>query len=270
MEFRGRSAATRPLTFANNPGWHDDVSDGPVRAQVTFAGHAPIDAEPGYVCVTPPNYAPGLFCLVTMDDVVREVFYDKGWIPRPVKTSFVNDVQPIFQRLTGLQGGSTTGSSSFMVLRSPLDAQNAQVLAKLNDASAANAARRAAVLALFRDPGASGALIEDQIAQVFGDAVDQFFEASAEAFEFAACRDEDPVRAPPSAGLLEHSTPTGRRTSAAGAGLRCPASRGPGQASRAHPCTIVSAAVPSRDGDDMGDADPADVDIGVSAEGPGR
>jgi hypothetical protein len=25
-----------PLTFANNVGWHDDVSDGPVRARVTF------------------------------------------------------------------------------------------------------------------------------------------------------------------------------------------------------------------------------------------
>ncbi|BAL12281.1 MULTISPECIES: LodA/GoxA family CTQ-dependent oxidase [Bradyrhizobium] len=165
---------TRPLTFANNPGWHDDVSDGPVRAQVTFAGHAPIDAEPGYVCVTPPNYAPGLFGLVTMDDVVREVFYDKGWIPRPAKTSFVNDVQPIFQRLTGLQW---VNHGLFVVhgFGSPLDAQNAQVLAKLNDASAANAAWRTAVLALFRDPGAGGALIADQIPQVFGDAVDEFF-----------------------------------------------------------------------------------------------
>ena len=95
---------------------------------MTFAGHAPIDAEPGYVCVTPPNYAPGLFGLVTMDDVVREVFYDKGWIPRPVKTSFVNDVQPIFQRLTGLQW---VNHGLFVVhgFGSPLDAQNAQVLA---------------------------------------------------------------------------------------------------------------------------------------------
>ena len=50
-----------PLTFANNTGWHDDLCDGPVRARVTFDGHAPIEAEPGYVTVTPPNYAPGLF-----------------------------------------------------------------------------------------------------------------------------------------------------------------------------------------------------------------
>ena len=71
--------------------------------KVTFPGHEPFDAEPGYVSVTPPNYAPGLFGLVTMDDVVREVFYDKGWISLPITTSFNEDVLPLFQRLTGMQ-----------------------------------------------------------------------------------------------------------------------------------------------------------------------
>jgi L-Lysine epsilon oxidase N-terminal/L-lysine epsilon oxidase C-terminal domain len=165
---------TRPLTFANNPGWHDDVCDGPVRAQVTFPGHAPIDAEPGYVCVTPPNYAPGLFGLVTMDDVVREVFYDKAWISRPTKTSFASDVLPLFQRLTGLQWVNH-GLFILHGFGSALDAQNAQVIAKLNDSSPANAAWRKIVFALFRDPGSGAALIEDQVPQIFGDAVDQFF-----------------------------------------------------------------------------------------------
>jgi hypothetical protein len=63
-----------------NPGWDDDLCDGPVRARVTFGEHVLIDAEPGYVTATPPNYAPGLFGVVTMDDVVREVFYDQGWL----------------------------------------------------------------------------------------------------------------------------------------------------------------------------------------------
>ena len=105
----GRGAAKafrsgmRPLTFANNTGWHDDLCDGPVRATVTFPGLPPIEAEPGYVSVTPPNYAPGLFGLVTMDDVVREVFYDKKWLAPPAVTSFAGDVLPLFQRLSGLQ-----------------------------------------------------------------------------------------------------------------------------------------------------------------------
>jgi hypothetical protein len=164
----------RPLTFANNPGWHDDVCDGPVRAQVTFPGHTPIDAEPGYVCVTSPNYAPGLFGLVTMDDVVREVFYDKMWMPRPAETSFTSDVLPLFQRQTGLQW---VNHALFILhgFGSALDAQNPQVIAKLNDSSPANAAWRKTVLALFRDPGVAAALVEDQVPQIFGDAVDQFF-----------------------------------------------------------------------------------------------
>ena len=74
---------------------------------------------------------------------------------RPVKTSFTDDVLPVFGRLTGLQW---VNDGLFVVhgFGSPLDAQNAQVAAKLNDASAANAAWRTAVLALFRDPGAGG------------------------------------------------------------------------------------------------------------------
>ena len=184
---------------------------------------------------------PGLFGLVTMDDVVREVFYDKGWIPRPVKTSFVNDVQPIFQRLTGLQW---VNHGLFVVhgFGSPLDAQNAQVLAKLNDASAANAAWRAAVLALFRDPGASGALIEDQIAQVFGDAVDQFFEGPPKPSNSLLAVTKTQTRTS-SAGLLEHSTPTGRRTSRRRRRTSMPClPRSRSSISSAHPCTIVSAA----------------------------
>ena len=167
-------ADTRALTFANNPGWHDDLCDGPVRATVTFPGQAPIEAEPGYVSVTPPNYAPGLFGLVTMDDVVREVFYDKQWIPRPDKTSFAEDVLPIFQRLTGLQW---VNHGLFIVhgFGSPLDAQDPQVIAKLNDGSAANTGWRNRVLGLFRDPNAGGTLVADRVPQIYGDGVDTLF-----------------------------------------------------------------------------------------------
>ena len=79
---RGASApfkpGMKPTTFANNDGWHDDVADGPVRATVTFPGAKPIEAEAGYVAVTPPNFAPGVSGVVTMDDVVRETFRRAG------------------------------------------------------------------------------------------------------------------------------------------------------------------------------------------------
>jgi hypothetical protein len=166
---------TRPLTFANNNGWHDDLCDGPVRAKVTFTGHVPMEAEPGYVSVTPPNYAPGLFGLVTMDDVVRDVFYNQGWIPRPHETSFVDDILPIFQRLTDLQWvnhGLFIGHG----FGSPLDAQDPKAIARLNDNSLANEPWRVSVLGLFRDPNAGGALVEHQHPQVYGDAVDTLFD----------------------------------------------------------------------------------------------
>jgi hypothetical protein len=168
----------RPLTFANNTGWHDDLCDGPVRAKVTFTGHEPFEAEPGYVTVTPPNYAPGLFGLVTMDDVVREVFYDQKWLDRADKTSFVADVLQLFQRLTGLQWVNH-GLFILHGFGSALDTQNPKVVEKLNDGSSANASWRKSVLALFRDPDAGGTLVVDQVPQVFGDGVDVLFEQGA-------------------------------------------------------------------------------------------
>ncbi|WP_316395230.1 LodA/GoxA family CTQ-dependent oxidase [Bradyrhizobium sp. 33ap4] len=170
--FRGNM---QPVTFANNSGWHDDLCDGPVRARVTFEGHDPIDAEPGYVTVTPPNYAPGLFGLVTMDDVVREVFYDQKWLQPPSSTSFGDDVLPLFQRLTGMQW---VNHGLFIVhgFGSSLDANDPRVAAKLNDNTAPNAAWRKRVLELFRDPGAGGTVIKDQVPQTYGDGVDVLFD----------------------------------------------------------------------------------------------
>jgi L-Lysine epsilon oxidase N-terminal/L-lysine epsilon oxidase C-terminal domain len=166
-----------PLTFANNTGWHDDLCDGPVRASVTFKGQTPIDAEPGYVTVTPPNYAPGLFGVVTMDDAVREVFYEKGWISRPTSTSFAEDVLPIFRRLSGLQWVNH-GLFVLHGFGSPLDASDPAVVARLSDASAANTAWRQAALQLFRNPNlpGTGPFIEEQIPHIYGDGVDTLWD----------------------------------------------------------------------------------------------
>jgi hypothetical protein len=172
---RGKSAPFRkklnPLTFANNVGWHDDVADGPVRATVTFPGVAPMEAEPGYVAVTPPNFAPGLFGLVTMDDAVRETFQREGWLATPASSSFTQDIWPIFDRLTGLQW---INHGLFMIhgYGSPLDARDSTTIKRLRDASVANALWREAVLALFRNPNIGGILDEPKIPQIYGDGVD--------------------------------------------------------------------------------------------------
>jgi hypothetical protein len=158
-----------PLTFANNVGWHDDVSDGPVRAKVTFADSTTLEADPAYIVVTPPNYAPGLYGLVTLDDAVRETFQSKAWIPAPTTTSFARDIWPIFDRLTGLQWVNH-GLFILHGFGSPLDARSPAVIERLGKASAEEEPWRRAVLSLFRDPNLDGPFDEPKLPQIYGDA----------------------------------------------------------------------------------------------------
>ncbi|CAN1546482.1 L-Lysine epsilon oxidase, N-terminal [Rhabdaerophilaceae bacterium] len=165
---------TRPMTFANNEGWHDDVSDGPVWAKVTFGGKRGIslEAEPGYVVVAPPNFAPGIFGIVTADDAVRETFYDMGWLTRPSSTFAKDDVLRIFQRLTDLQWVNH-GQYILHGIGSPLDADDPEFVKKLNDDSEAGKPWRMSVFQLFSKPGA----VQDKnialLPQAYGDNIDE-------------------------------------------------------------------------------------------------
>lgn len=170
---RGKSApfkpGMRPVTFANNEGWHDDTADGPVRATVVIGGRS-FEAEPGYVVVTPPNYAPGLFGVVTMDDTIRETFIEAGWVERPTTTRFTDDVWRLFDRLTGLQW---VNHGLFVAhgIGSPLDARDDAVIRRLRDGSAEGRAWRERVFGLFRDPrGTEGRLDRLRLPYIYGDA----------------------------------------------------------------------------------------------------
>ncbi len=79
---KGISAANvpgAPITdFYNNDHWFDDVSDGPVKAQVTIkvAGtgdNVRFDADGGWVIVAPPDFAPHLGNLVTLYETLYDV-----------------------------------------------------------------------------------------------------------------------------------------------------------------------------------------------------
>jgi L-lysine epsilon oxidase-like protein len=101
----GKSASysgAMAVTFANNEGWHDDVSDGPVTAEVTFEGRR-LTVAPAWVVVAPPNYAPMQKSVRTMWDVIRDILVTGGMLPKPVRPSFQNDIRPIFERLSNLQ-----------------------------------------------------------------------------------------------------------------------------------------------------------------------
>jgi len=170
---RGLSASYPPntalTTFANNDDWHDDVADGPVRASVRFPNGTTIDAEPGYVAVTPPNFAPGLVGLVTMDDAVRETFIAAGWLKRPSLTTFTADIWPIFKRLCDLQW---VNQGLFMIhgYDGPLDVANPRVLDRLRDTTADGAAWRQRIFALFRRDQDLLAPDAGMLPQIYGDA----------------------------------------------------------------------------------------------------
>ena len=104
--FGGSASPTnRPLTtFANNDGWHDDVSDGPVCAKVKFKRGAKVfDAVGAWVIVGPPKYAPPIYNITTLYDILLQVAVDKLGLLLPAKPSFTKDVYPILQRAINMQ-----------------------------------------------------------------------------------------------------------------------------------------------------------------------
>lgn len=90
--------------YANNDGWHDDVSDGPVTAEVILNGQVnPIPVKPAWVICPPPDFAPPIDSVTTLYDVLFKVAVDKGFLTAPPKPSFTNDIHPILQRVLALQ-----------------------------------------------------------------------------------------------------------------------------------------------------------------------
>ena len=102
---KGNSGSPLPgftlVTFANNPGWHDDISDGPVTATVKI-GKRSVPVLPAWVVTGPPNYSPDLVTPQTMYDVVLDAV--KGMLlPKPGKPSFARDILPLFRQFQEAQ-----------------------------------------------------------------------------------------------------------------------------------------------------------------------
>jgi hypothetical protein len=92
-----------PYTFADNDGWYDDTSDGPVYAEVALRGQEKVlQADPAWVIVGPPNYAPDIISIQTMYDVMYDTFQG-SWVKRVTKPSFTQHVFPILQQFCDSQ-----------------------------------------------------------------------------------------------------------------------------------------------------------------------
>jgi hypothetical protein len=100
--------------YANNDGWWDDTSDGPVRATVRLANGETIEAKAAWVLVAPPAYAPQIGNLVTLydtmlDTAVRhlgirpDIYRDGLWRSGAdgYRPRFETEIKPIFERGAG-------------------------------------------------------------------------------------------------------------------------------------------------------------------------
>ncbi|NEQ64002.1 MAG: hypothetical protein F6K21_00440 [Symploca sp. SIO2D2] len=149
----GKSASKdgkEAITFANNDGWHDDVSDGPIRAKVLYNGKE-LEAEPAMVAVTPPNFGQGLYGMVTMYDVVLDLFIREGWVNRPSQLNFWQHIYPIFERMTQTQW---VNSGFFFLFgkNSPSDLTEPELVAQLSNPAEAAKPTRRKLLEWFRNP----------------------------------------------------------------------------------------------------------------------
>jgi hypothetical protein len=168
----GKSASydeSMPVTFANNDGWYDDTSDGPVRASVTLAGRA-LDVAPAWVVVAPPNYGPQQKAVRTMYALMTDVAIRAGQLPVPTRPSFKNDLLPIFKALCDLQwmnAGFAAGFGHGM----PQHLLAPDYLRKLAMAGDTYAALRRTVANAFRNPRYQDASMRPW-PWIYGDAMD--------------------------------------------------------------------------------------------------
>jgi L-Lysine epsilon oxidase N-terminal/L-lysine epsilon oxidase C-terminal domain len=95
----------KPLShYANNESWHDDVSDGPVRATLRLKGtSADVAVDSAWVIVAPPDYAPEIQNVITLWDVVVDMttrLRSKPEVADESPVSFTRDIAPILRRVS--------------------------------------------------------------------------------------------------------------------------------------------------------------------------
>ena len=95
--------------YANNQGWFDDISDGPVTARLYIDGEGWVEVDQSaWVTVAPPAYAPEIINQVNMYDNMLDVFireygarpdvYTNGAFVETYEPSYPDEILPILQR----------------------------------------------------------------------------------------------------------------------------------------------------------------------------
>ena len=89
-------------SFANNDNWCDDTSDGIIKAEIKVNNES-IEAEPAWLIVAPPDYAPHLKSIVSLWDIVYHAAAEKHddlKVKDDSTVIFQIDILPILERMT--------------------------------------------------------------------------------------------------------------------------------------------------------------------------
>lgn len=164
-------------TFANNSGWHDDISDGPVHATVTIDGES-IPVDPAWVVVAPPNYGPGLVTPQTMYDVMYDTV--AGWMVPRRSPSFTRDVLPLIEQLADAQWVNAGFLAQFG-WGAPNDFTRPEILRKLASPDVTHEELRRSIFYMFRNPSES-VPNDVQWPPIYGDAFGNFDESAKSGF----------------------------------------------------------------------------------------
>lgn len=78
--------------YASNDGWFDDMSDGVVRAFVTFPDGHTEAAAPAWVIVGPPKFAPGIRNVVTLYDTLWDMAVRLPLVCKPGSDPILQDL----------------------------------------------------------------------------------------------------------------------------------------------------------------------------------
>jgi hypothetical protein len=166
--------------FANNPGWFDDTSDGSVRASVVLKDGSVVEADPAWVVVGPPDFAPPIANIVTMYDAIYDVavrtlgfdkkVFDAGQFVPGFTPSFEAHIFPILYRAFLYRWVYDESPPAAPTFHSTLD--KITQLGKLPTAgSDPNKARRLAVFNRLRAPANANATGHDdgKMPKIHGD-----------------------------------------------------------------------------------------------------
>jgi len=139
-------------TYADNHGWHDDVSDGPVNAEVIVGGRR-LPVDPAWVVTAPPNYAPEVVAIRNLFDVFEDSCL-AWWVDPPKTVSFTRHIWPILNRFNELQWVNFGFFLQFG-WKAPFDFTRQEYMQRLASKEARFKELRLQVFNLFRNPQAT-------------------------------------------------------------------------------------------------------------------